>query len=314
MSSPRVATLDNKAAEISQGIEIPFTTATKEKIETQSIDYLLKLMVTPHVTSDDSVDAPDRSQEGLAVDHFFRGGYCDACQGDENATTEVLVRDGETTVIGGIITDTTSETKSGIPWFHKIPFIGWMFQKKFNRVGKDGTDHFHHAEDRSRSQRRRAVCRNVFAFRTAGESHGPGLTVLYEGVPAGVGLTGGGGDRRRSWREGSEDTVGAAGWRSRPTGPRFWAASAGAGRRGRPWRFTIRNKRLGELEEGMSPDPRTGGGCESAHEGSARPCGFSRRPEIRARRCARRPGAFQRAGNSIPRRGRRGGKSDSPGL
>ncbi len=136
ISSPRVTTLDNKTAEISQGIEIPFTTATEEKIETQSIEYKLRLNVTPHVTSDGSIimkiqvtkDAP--SAAFVAVDSRT------PAKETRSATTEVLVKDGETAVIGGIITDTQSNTESGIPLLSRIPVLGWLFKKKDKRVDK----------------------------------------------------------------------------------------------------------------------------------------------------------------------------------
>ncbi|GAB4267268.1 MAG: hypothetical protein Kow0092_20550 [Deferrisomatales bacterium] len=136
VSSPRVTTLDNRTAEILQGVQIPFTTATEEKIETQSIDYLLKLNVTPHVTADRSIimkielskDAP--STTFVAVDSSTPAVETRA------ATTEVLVRDGETTVIGGIITDTQSDLGSEVPWLGDLPGIGWLFKKKEKRVDK----------------------------------------------------------------------------------------------------------------------------------------------------------------------------------
>ena len=136
ISSPRVTTLDNKTAEISQGIEIPFTTATQEKIETQSISYKLRLNVTPHVTADRSIimkievskDAP--STTFVAVDSKTPAKETRA------ATTEVLVKDGETTVIGGIITNTQSNTEFGVPFLSKIPVLGWLFKRKDKRVDK----------------------------------------------------------------------------------------------------------------------------------------------------------------------------------
>ncbi len=136
ISSPRVTTLDNKTAEISQGIEIPFTTATEEKIETQSISYKLRLNVTPHVTADRSIimkievtkDAP--STTFVAVDSKTPAKETRA------ATTEVLVKDGETTVIGGIITNTQSNTEFGVPFLSKIPVLGWLFKRKDKRVDK----------------------------------------------------------------------------------------------------------------------------------------------------------------------------------
>lgn len=129
VSSPRVSTMDNRAAEISQGVAIPFTTATQTQIETKSIDYLLKLNVTPHVTSDRSIhmkiglnkDAPSRTYKAA-----------DGTPGVETrtATTEVMVKDGETTVIGGIITDDQGDTENGIPFLSKIPFLGALFRSK----------------------------------------------------------------------------------------------------------------------------------------------------------------------------------------
>jgi len=136
VSSPRVSTLDNKPAEISQGIEIPFTTATEEKIETESIDYLLKLLVTPHVTSDDSIVMKIELSKDAPSTTFFAIDSLTPAKETRYASTEVLVKDGETTVIGGIITDSVSELESGIPWFHKIPFLGWMFKSKNSNVDK----------------------------------------------------------------------------------------------------------------------------------------------------------------------------------
>ncbi|HSH71337.1 MAG TPA: type IV pilus secretin PilQ [Deferrisomatales bacterium] len=135
ISAPRVTTLDNTPAEISQGIEIPFTTATEQLIETSSIDYKLLLSVTPHVTADRSIimkinvtkDAP--SATFVAVDGT-------PAKETRQATTEVLVRDGETAVIGGIITDTQSNTQSGVPWLADIPGLGWLFKRDQNQVDK----------------------------------------------------------------------------------------------------------------------------------------------------------------------------------
>ncbi|NTU60047.1 MAG: type IV pilus secretin PilQ [Deltaproteobacteria bacterium] len=136
ISSPRVSTLDNRTAEISQGISIPFTTSTQEKIETKSIDYMLKLNVTPHVTADKSIimkinltkDAPSNTY--VAVDSKTPAKETRA------ATTEVLVKDGETTVIGGIITDDKSDVRTGTPFLSKIPWLGALFRNTVNKDSK----------------------------------------------------------------------------------------------------------------------------------------------------------------------------------
>jgi type IV pilus assembly protein PilQ len=49
---------------------------------------------------------------------------------NREASTEVLVKDGETIVIGGIYESENTETSTGIPWLMKIPVLGWMFKNK----------------------------------------------------------------------------------------------------------------------------------------------------------------------------------------
>lgn len=138
VSSPRVSTLDNRTAEISQGISIPFTTATENKIETQSIDYFLKLNVTPHVTSDKAISMKIAVNKDAPSTTYFAVDSKTPAKESRSATTEVLVRDGETTVIGGIITDTQSSSEAGVPFFSKIPFLGALFKRKSG--GSDKTE------------------------------------------------------------------------------------------------------------------------------------------------------------------------------
>jgi type IV pilus assembly protein PilQ len=134
VSSPRVTTLDNKVAEISQGLSIPFNVVSGEETEIKTMDYLLQLKVTPHVTSDASI----MLKMEIRKDDVSSITASDGTPGKQmrTANTEVLVKDGETAVIGGIITDSTRETVSGIPWFQKIPFVGWLFKSKQNKTQK----------------------------------------------------------------------------------------------------------------------------------------------------------------------------------
>ncbi|TAL16964.1 type IV pilus secretin family protein [bacterium] len=134
VSSPRVTTLDNKVAEISQGLSIPFNVVSGEETSIKTMDYLLLLKVTPHVTSDASI----MLKMEIKKDDVSSITASDGTPGKQTRTanTEVLVKDGETAVIGGIITDSTRETVSGIPWFQKIPFVGWLFKSKQNKTSK----------------------------------------------------------------------------------------------------------------------------------------------------------------------------------
>jgi type IV pilus assembly protein PilQ len=56
----------------------------------------------------------------------------------KEANTNILVRDGETTVIGGIVVNTKGDTTQGVPWFSHIPIIGWLF--KTNTVTDQTTE------------------------------------------------------------------------------------------------------------------------------------------------------------------------------
>jgi type IV pilus assembly protein PilQ len=55
---------------------------------------------------------------------------------NREASTEVLVKDGETLVIGGIYESDTDETEQGIPWLMKIPILGWLFKNQETMITK----------------------------------------------------------------------------------------------------------------------------------------------------------------------------------
>jgi len=128
ISSPRVVTLDNREAEIKQGISIPFETVSQAGTQTQFVDATLSLKVTPHVTADRTVIMKIKAEKNAPNTAIRSAGGVPSIDKKE-ATTEILVRDGETAVIGGIYTITKSKTLAGIPWFSRIPVIGWLFRK-----------------------------------------------------------------------------------------------------------------------------------------------------------------------------------------
>jgi type IV pilus assembly protein PilQ len=129
ISSPRITTLDNTEASIEQGLRIPYLKYTEEGTPTTDfIEANLKLTVTPHVTADGHIrmeltvskDTPDQSitvQEVPSIDK-------------KEVVTEVLVKDGEVVVIGGIYTYEQTRTIDAVPLFYKIPLLGWLFQKR----------------------------------------------------------------------------------------------------------------------------------------------------------------------------------------
>ncbi len=129
VSSPRITTLDNRTAKISQGVRIPISTVSAAGTNTTFVEANLELEVRPHVTNDGGVlmeiktskDEPDFAKAGANGDPTIR---------KKSAETEVLVRDGDTTVIGGIYTRTISDSSAGVPFLSRLPFVGWLFKKQ----------------------------------------------------------------------------------------------------------------------------------------------------------------------------------------
>ncbi len=129
ISSPKIATLDNKEASIEQGLRIPYPKLTTEgTVTTDFIDANLKLTVTPHVTNDGNIkmiikakkDRPDFTQTVLGVPSIDK----------KEAITEVLVKDNGVVVIAGIYTIEKTDANEGIPLLNKIPLLGWLFKRE----------------------------------------------------------------------------------------------------------------------------------------------------------------------------------------
>jgi type IV pilus secretin PilQ/predicted competence protein len=127
ISSPRIVTLDNKEATIQQGVSIPFQTFEGGDARLEFIDAVLSLVVTPHITADQSIimaivvtrNAPDSTVPTPTGSPAISKNV---------AQTETLVKDGQTLVLGGIYTITKSQRQTRVPYLHRIPVIGNMFK------------------------------------------------------------------------------------------------------------------------------------------------------------------------------------------
>jgi len=134
VSSPKIATLDNTEAMIQQGVSIPITTrGTGGDITTKYVDATLILKATPHITADGSIlmsieinkSEPDWSNANyLGEPSIIK----------KEAKTEILVKSGDTLVIGGVYTNKTSTTQRGVPLLQDIPILGWLFKSRESRV------------------------------------------------------------------------------------------------------------------------------------------------------------------------------------
>ncbi len=111
ISSPRILTLDNNEASISQGTLIPFSQVSAQGVNTAFQEAKLELNVTPHVTSDGSV-AMDVKITRNEPDFGRTGANGDPTILEREAQTQLLVDDGDTAVIGGIYTRNTGRNVS----------------------------------------------------------------------------------------------------------------------------------------------------------------------------------------------------------
>lgn len=136
LSEPKIATLNNQAADINVTTQIPYVTSNVAStgVQTQTVTYVttgIQLKVTPSINADGRITLminPNVSQPSVAAAGSTQTGApaIDA----RAANTTVLVRDGETIVIGGLINDTMQDTVAKIPLLGDIPILGWLFKKK----------------------------------------------------------------------------------------------------------------------------------------------------------------------------------------
>jgi type IV pilus assembly protein PilQ len=129
ISAPSVSTVDNKEATIGQGVSIPFSQVSAGGVNTVFIEAKLELKVTPHVSADGSVLLKIKVTNN-APNPQLTGANGQPSISKREAETEALVKDGETTVIGGIYTRQTSSRVASVPFFADIPILGWFFRNK----------------------------------------------------------------------------------------------------------------------------------------------------------------------------------------
>ncbi|HEX7501572.1 MAG TPA: type IV pilus secretin PilQ, partial [Polyangia bacterium] len=129
LSSPRITTMDNIEANISQGVSIPVSTVSAMGAQTQFVDAKLSLSVKPHVTNEGTI-ALVVSVTRNEPDFVNTGAKGDPTIQKKEAKTTMLVRDGDTAVIGGIYTRNTGLSSARVPFFSDIPVLGWFFRNK----------------------------------------------------------------------------------------------------------------------------------------------------------------------------------------
>ena len=133
ISNPKIFTINNQAATITQGEEIPYSSTSSSGADTSFKEAALKMTVTPNIIGDGNVlldikvnnDTPNRSNAG------------DPAINKMEIKTKLLVADGDIVVIGGIKKNTLTNSKQQTPGIGNIPVLGNLFKGKVKTDNMD---------------------------------------------------------------------------------------------------------------------------------------------------------------------------------
>jgi len=127
LSTPRVTTQNNVEAEMTQGVQIPIQTVANNTVTVTFKDAALTLKVTPQITAANTV-IMRVSLENAAPDYSKSVNNIPPID-TQRAITQVLVNNGDTTVIGGIYVSSEQTNKDDTPGLSRLPLLGWLFQR-----------------------------------------------------------------------------------------------------------------------------------------------------------------------------------------
>jgi len=134
ISNPRILTVNNGKARIKQGKSIPIRKLTTEgTISTEFKDIDIELNVTPKITPDKSVGL-DIELKKEELDPTVPSIEGVPGTDKKEAKTSVIIRDGETIVIGGMYKVNTNTSVTGVPGLMRIPVLGWLFKNNATEV------------------------------------------------------------------------------------------------------------------------------------------------------------------------------------
>ncbi len=140
-STPSITTADNVPAKISIGQDVPFVTSSEQTSSgslRQSVDFKnvsIALNVTPHISQASgliSLDVQQTINELIGTEPLLNAPII----ANREAKTTVMVNDGQTIVIGGIIKKNVERVTTGVPVLSKIPIIGAAFRSKANKTSQ----------------------------------------------------------------------------------------------------------------------------------------------------------------------------------
>lgn len=139
ISSPRVITANQKEATIEQGTEIPYQQSASSGATTISFKKaVLSLKVTPQITPDNRIILDlDVRKDSIGTITVASGGVNVPSIDTKEITTQVLVNDGQTVVLGGVLETNHRDDRTKVPLLGDIPILGVLFQEQSKTNNKD---------------------------------------------------------------------------------------------------------------------------------------------------------------------------------
>lgn len=136
--APRVVTINNQPATIDIIRKVPYSSTVIGAGGAQSVtfdyeDVGIQMTITPNITNNDYVRMNIQPTQRILISQV---GSSRPTIDERRSQTNVIVKDEDTAVIAGLRQQEFAETMSGVPWFNKIPVLGWAFKGKDYRNNK----------------------------------------------------------------------------------------------------------------------------------------------------------------------------------
>lgn len=134
ISSPKVMTSNYQAANIQQGVQIPYQQASSAgNTNVAFINATLSLQVTPQITDDGYISLNVNIQKNTPSSLSVQG---TPAIDTNSVTTQIRVKDGSTILVGGIYVDDQQQVQQQIPGLGDIPYLGWLFKSQVTKNNK----------------------------------------------------------------------------------------------------------------------------------------------------------------------------------
>lgn len=143
LSTPHMLAIDNEEAEIVVGQNVPFISSTSQStistmtsISRENVGITLRF--TPQISESDYVMLKLYEEISSLIPSPIgqNANTVGPTTSTRKATNTALVKNGQTIVIGGLIEDRISKTKTKVPWLGDIPLLGWLFRYQKNSIDK----------------------------------------------------------------------------------------------------------------------------------------------------------------------------------